>query len=93
MKCVFSYKSNEDLENIADYISSDNKNSAKSFVRKIKERCKKIADVPLGYPIAFEYSDKIRKVQFGNYLILYTIVDEKVIIMRIIHSARDSAYS
>ncbi len=79
MSCIFTARSEEDLEQIADYIAIDNPMRAISFVQEIRKRCERIADVPRGYALAPEYGDDIRKVSFGNYLILYIVQEEDVI--------------
>ncbi|MEI6729647.1 MAG: type II toxin-antitoxin system RelE/ParE family toxin [Pseudomonadota bacterium] len=92
MKCVFTERAESDLEIIADYIAIDNAVRAVSFVREIRQRCHKITDAPFAYPLAPEYGDDIRKIPFGNYLILYTIDQNDVVILHITHSARRQPY-
>jgi plasmid stabilization system protein ParE len=44
---------------------------------------------PLAAPLSPELGKEIRKVIFGRYLIIYTIQDDYVRIVRILHGARD----
>lgn len=89
MSCIFTARAEEDLEQIADYIAMDNPARAKSFVQEIRKRCERIADAPRGYILAPEYGDTIRKVSYGNYLILYTVLGQDVIILHISHGAKN----
>ncbi|QBD75173.1 type II toxin-antitoxin system RelE/ParE family toxin [Ktedonosporobacter rubrisoli] len=89
MFCIFTAQAETDLESIADYIALDNPARALSFVQEIRERCRHIAHAPRGYPLAPEYGEDIRKLPFGNYLILYTLQADDIVILHIPHSARD----
>lgn len=90
MSCMFTEQAEKDLEGIADYIALDNPSRALSFVQEVRERCYRIVQVPAGYPLAPEYGENVRKLPFGNYLILYTIHADDVVILHIPHSARNS---
>ena len=90
MPCIFTAQSENDLESIADYIALDNPARAVSFVQEIREHCHQITYAPQGYPLAPEYGENIRKFPFGNYLILYTIQTDDIVISHIPHSARES---
>lgn len=89
MLCIFTDRAEDDLENIADYIAIDNPARAVSFVQEIRNRCQRIANAPQGYPLAPEYGENVRKVPYGNYLILYTIHEGNIFILHIPHGARD----
>lgn len=89
MPCIFTAQAENDLESIADYITLDNPARAISFVQEIRERCHYIAHAPQGYPLAPEYGEGIRKLPFGNYLILYMLQADDIVIVHIPHSARD----
>lgn len=89
MHCVFTARAEQDLEAIAAYIACDNPVRALSFVQEIRERCEKIVQIPQGYQFAPEYGKEVRKVPFGDYLILYAVQDESVIILHIPHGARN----
>jgi len=49
-----------------------------------------ITKVPKGYPVCSEYGENIRRVSFGSYLIFYTIDEDTVVILHIVHGARNS---
>lgn len=89
MKVVLSVQAEKDLEEIGDYIAADNPSRAASFVRKLRDRCKKLATSPLAYAVRPELGRDIRCCAHGNYLILFRSSRQQVLIARIVHGARD----
>ena len=88
MRCVFTEQAESDLEAIGDGIALDNPLRATTFIEELKQTCKNIVNVPQGYPLASEYGKHIRKLPYGNYLILYTLTENEVIILHIKHGAQ-----
>jgi len=89
MQVIFSVQAEQDLEEIGDYIAADNPSRAVSFVREISEHCAKIASSPLGYVARPELGEGIRSCAHGRYLILFQPSSEDVLIVRVLHGARD----
>lgn len=89
MDCLFSPLAELDLEEIGDYIARDNPVRAVSFVREMRERCAKLARMPLASPLRPELGESFRMVVFGNYLIFYKVESDSVRIERILHGARN----
>ena len=92
MQCTLSPLAEEDLEDIGDYIARDNPTRAISFVRDIRERCAKIAAVPMAAPLCPELAEDVRMIIFGQYLIFYTVEAEEIRVERILHGARNIRY-
>lgn len=86
---VFTVQAEHDLEEIGDYIAADNPSRAVSFVREIREHCLKISASPLAYVARPELGKDIRSCAHGRYLILFQSSDEDVLIVRVLHGARD----
>lgn len=81
-----------DLEEISDWIATDNPVRAESFADEIVERCLSLADNPARFPTAKNVAEfEIRKVSHGSYLIFYAIKQDRVEILRIVHGSRDWA--
>jgi len=89
MRVVFTVQAEQDLEEIGDYIAADNPARAVSFVREIREHCVKIANSPLAYVARPELGDGIRTCAHGRYVIVFQPSSEEVLIVRILHGARD----
>lgn len=81
-----------DVEQNADYIARDSPRYAAAFVRRIRDAArslKRLAErgrmVPeLGEPA-------IRELLVGNYRLIYEIREREVIVLALIHGARDLA--
>lgn len=89
MKVAFSPRSEEDLEEIADYIARDSPRSAIRFIAEIRASCGKLADAPLGYELQPQLDPDIRRAVHGRYLIFYSVNTDRIRVERILHGARD----
>ncbi len=90
MKIVFSAQAKAGLRDIALFIAQDNPARARSFVRALRDKAVALADAPYALPIIPRYIlERIRRRPFGNYLILYRVDDEALVIVDIVHGARD----
>ena len=89
MPVFFSVLAESDLEDIGDYIAADNPFRALSFIGEIRKHCEKIERTPRAYRMRPELGAAIRSCAHGHYLILFTIIDADVLIVRVLHGARD----
>ncbi|MBT3201040.1 MAG: type II toxin-antitoxin system RelE/ParE family toxin [Phycisphaerales bacterium] len=79
----------EDLIDIWSYIADDNSDAADRLLDEIDKTCDTLADNPkLGRPRE-ELSDGLRSLHVGNYVILYRSGGEGIIVIRVLHGARD----
>ncbi|MBK6961997.1 MAG: type II toxin-antitoxin system RelE/ParE family toxin [Gammaproteobacteria bacterium] len=78
-----------DLEEVGDYIAADNPALALAFVQAIREHCERIANAPLGYPTHPELGENLRSCPHGRYRIFFQPRAADVLIVRILHGARD----
>ncbi len=90
MKVVFADDALADLEQIGDTIARDNPRRAATFIRELRQAAIRIGDAPRAFPLIARYTQHgIRFRTFGNYLIFYTIGDDRLAIVHILHGARD----
>jgi toxin ParE1/3/4 len=89
MSVFFSVQAEADLEGIADYIAADSPARALSFVSEIRKHCNKIERAPRAYRLRPELGSAIRGCTHGNYVILFATIDGDVLIVRVLHGARD----
>jgi len=90
MLCHFTFLAETDIEEIGDYIAKDNSVRAVSFVQEIRARCHEICDAPKVSPIVHEeLGIEIRRLVFGRYLIFYTLAEDRVVVLRVLHGARN----
>jgi toxin ParE1/3/4 len=86
----WTLESRHDLKNIFDYISMDSKYYASIQIRRIKEKAALLKESPrLGRIVPEIQEENIRELIFGNYRIIYRIVNiDRIDILTIYHSAR-----
>ncbi len=77
-----------DLEAIGDYIALDDPQRAVSFIDEMTTVCTRIAERPRAFQRRDDLARGARQAVHGQYLILFTIGDDTVVIERILHGAR-----
>jgi toxin ParE1/3/4 len=91
MRCIFSDRSEKDLEDIGDFIAQDSPQRALSYTQELRAYCRKIAQTPkIRRVVAHLGGQLLRKALFGNYQIYYALLDDGdgVEIVHIRHGAR-----
>jgi plasmid stabilization system protein ParE len=79
-----------DLLRIGDFIAEDNATRAKTFVRELREAVAQLSKMPEAFPLVPRYEKHgVRRRIHGNYLIFYRIEPSQIIVIRILHGARD----
>jgi len=89
MRLTFTPLAEQDLEAIGDYIAADNPLRALRFVRELRAQCQRITINPPGYRLRTELGDGIRSCAYGHYVIFFEAEPDAVVILRILHGARD----
>jgi len=89
MRLTITPMAEQDLEAIGDYIAADNPVRALSFIKELREQCQRIAHNPPGYRRRPELGNDIRSSSHGNYVIFFASTSDEVIILRVLHGARD----
>jgi toxin ParE1/3/4 len=78
-----------DLESIASYISKDSEKYAEVTVKKLFYRTDILKSFPYSGRMVPEKGIKtIRELIEGNYRIIYEIIEEKIYVLSVHHSAR-----
>ncbi|SNS05495.1 Plasmid stabilization system protein ParE [Anaerovirgula multivorans] len=79
-----------DLEDIRDYISRDSKYYGLVVVERIFDAVEKLSSFPnIGREVPETSSSNIKEIIFNNYRIIYKLDGEIILILAIIHGARD----
>lgn len=78
-----------DLGDIWLGIAVHNREAATRVVRRIDARIRQLPDFPEMGPSRPEVAPDLRALVEGNYLILYRIEPEQIVIVRVVHGARD----
>ena len=90
MRVVFANAAERDLEDIGDGIGRDNPLRALTFVRELRGVALHLGDMPSAFPLVPRYEKRgIRLRVFGNYLIFHCVEADRVVILRVLHGARN----
>ena len=79
----------EDLIDIWSYIADDNSEAADRLLDEIDKTCDTLADNPKLGRRREDLSDGLRSLHAGNYVILYRPHLDGVLVIRVLHGARD----
>jgi len=80
------------LAEIWSYIAEESsENVATGFLGKLHATCEQLLVFPLAYPERPQLAPGLRVVFHGSYAIYYQPDDEVVILVRVLHGARDLA--
>jgi toxin ParE1/3/4 len=92
MMLVWTEPALSDLECIRDYIKRDSEYYADRFVERIIEAVEGLKKFPeMGRWVPETEGENIRELLFHNYLIIYRVETDSILILTVIHSARDLA--
>jgi toxin ParE1/3/4 len=82
-------KANTDLDELWNSIAKHSLDSAEKLLLRIDYRIRSLAQFPeTGVP-RFEIYENLRLLIEGSYVILYMTRDGMIIILRVVHGARD----
>lgn len=90
IKVVITKPATQDLNSIARFIARDNPVRARSYIERLRVKAKSIADAPHGYEVINSaFGRTVRRRPVDDYVIFYEIDEDRIVIIRILHSARD----
>lgn len=89
MRLEWSKDAIEDLDNIWEYIASDNMLRAFSFIDELRAEAKKVADNPMiGIKIPELNDELFREWFYRDYTLIYEIVDNTVVLIHEVHNQK-----
>ena len=80
-----------DIQEIFQYITTDHETAAKKLIKEVEHQINSLERFPMRCPVipeSRELGKEYRHIIYGNYRTIFRIDDARVIIMRVIHSAR-----
>jgi toxin ParE1/3/4 len=78
-----------DLDELWNSVAQHNIDSAERLMQRLDYRIRSLSQFPeTGIPRP-EIYDNLRLLVEGNYLVLYLVRDDMIIILRVVHGARD----
>ena len=92
MKVEWTALAIDDVLAIKSYIARDSEVYAERFAERIIEAAESLVSLPRrGRAVPEANDDTIRELIFGNYRIIYCLEQERVLLLTIIHGARNLA--
>ncbi|MEP6810459.1 MAG: type II toxin-antitoxin system RelE/ParE family toxin [Chthoniobacterales bacterium] len=84
-----SARTEKDLIEIWDHIAKADSSAADRQLDRIKEACEMLAANPEAGPRRDDLAPGLRFYPVGSYLVFYTVVEDGIIVVRVLHGARD----
>jgi len=92
MKIVWTDPAVEDLRSIRDHIAKDSSGFAAVFAGRVIEAVESLSNFPMrGRKVPEMGHDDIRELLYSGYRIIYRVEQERILILAIIHGARNLA--
>ncbi len=89
-KVIWSENALEDIEQISEFISKDSSDRAALFVGRIIDATERLLEYPYsGRSIPEVKKEEYSEIIYGAYRIMYKLEQEEILILAVIHSARD----
>lgn len=89
MKLIIRAAVRADLSGIAAHIARDNPQRAESFAQELTAKIRAVAERPFTFPARDEWQPGLRASLHTNYYIIFRVEDDQVIVLRILHAARN----
>jgi toxin ParE1/3/4 len=85
---VRTWNAEQDLYAIWSHVAKDNRTAADSLIRRLDRKFEQLSRLPELGERQPQLGDLIRRVVVGKYLVFYETRDDKLVILRVLHSAR-----
>ncbi|MGH8386049.1 MAG: type II toxin-antitoxin system RelE/ParE family toxin [Pseudomonas sp.] len=86
---LFAALARDDLQHIARFIARDNPERARTFVGELRTQCTRLIEQPNLGVSRDDCAKGLRMLPHGRYLVFYCLMDDRIKIERVLHSARD----
>jgi toxin ParE1/3/4 len=85
---VLTWNADKDLHSIWMHIAKNNPSAADRVIQRINQKFQQLGQMPSLGERQLRFSELMRRVSVGKYLIFYEPHRDAVIIARVIHAAR-----
>ncbi len=90
VKVIWSDHALDDIEQISEYISKDSPERASLFVSRLIDAAEQMASFPNSGRIIPEIEkNAYRETVYGAYRIMYKVENHGIILLAVVHGARD----
>lgn len=88
-KHILSTAAGIDIDEIVQAISKDSPQTAEKWVISLQDKCRGLAQFPHIGRLRGDLRPDMYCFPYGNYLIFYKITESAVIVVRVVHGARN----
>jgi len=88
-RILLTRQAEEDLLEIWSYVADDNPAAANDLLDDIDATCAKLPGAPHSGRLREELAPNIRSMPVGNYVIFNQPEEDGVVVIRVLHGARD----
>jgi toxin ParE1/3/4 len=88
-RVIRTREADRDLDEIADYVARDNPPAAEALIDTFDEKLRLLAQLPYVGRARSELVPDLRSFPVGRYLIFYRPLDDGIIVIRVLHGARN----
>lgn len=88
-RIVRTKRSDRDLFEISTYIAKDNPRAADALIDSIGQKLRLLSELPSMGHERPEFGKDLRSFREGNYLIFYRPLTDGIILLRVLHGARN----
>src|SRR5687767_5132732 len=86
---IRSRQAQQDYEEILEYLDAHSPPAANRFAAGVAAKCRLLERFPLLGRTRDDLHPGVRSVLVGKYLLIYRVTDTAVVIVRILHGARN----
>lgn len=88
-RVLLTRQAEADLLEIWSYVAADNPAAADDLLDDVDATCARLADAPHSGRLRGELAPNLRSLPVGNYVIFYRPEEDWVVVIRVLHGARD----
>jgi len=88
-RILLTRQAEADLLEIWSYVADDNPAAADDLLDDVDATCTRLADAPHSGRLREELAPNLRSLPVGNYVIFYRPEVDGIVVIRILHGARD----
>jgi toxin ParE1/3/4 len=78
-----------DVADIVEYLAKANLDAAIAFIDQISDRFRLLEQYPESGERFADPQRRLRRTSLGNYVVIYQVLDDAILIVRVVHGSRD----
>lgn len=86
---VITLEASRDLQEIVDYFLKRSIDAGERFVEEFNQKCERLLQFPKMGKLYADISPDLRGILVMSYVLLYKIVEEDIVVVRVVSGHRD----